>query len=222
MYIVWKRSLKLTGWITEQLLGSNRLPMIDLLLQLAYVAVVLAVISLFVCALPVWLIVLVVILILRWLIFFGGLDTIQTPNPKYPNWTQRGLAWAPNKVLTPKRRPMYERSNIPVSKSVEEQSWWDIETSGGRGLDSVTLYRGFYVEIDNSPDMPLIWLGINTGFDSGTYCYEEYPKDTPLNLIKTEGLMKVDRLIAAPKLRLVWPLIELAVVRVKSTDRSPD
>jgi hypothetical protein len=117
---------------------------------------------------------------------------------------------------------MYERSNIPVSKSVEEQSWWDIETSGGRGLDSVTLYRGFYVEIDNSPDMPLIWLGINTGFDSGTYCYEEYPKDTPLNLIKTEGLMKVDRLIAAPKLRLVWPLIELAVVRVKSTDRSPD
>jgi hypothetical protein len=39
--------------------------MIDLLLQLAYVAVVLAVISLFVCALPVWLIVLVVILILR-------------------------------------------------------------------------------------------------------------------------------------------------------------
>ena len=39
--------------------------MIDLLLQLAYVALVLAVFSLFVCTLPVWLIVLVVILILR-------------------------------------------------------------------------------------------------------------------------------------------------------------
>jgi hypothetical protein len=26
----------------------------------------------------------------------------------------------------------------------------------GRGLDSVTLYRGFYVEIDNSPDMDVI------------------------------------------------------------------
>jgi hypothetical protein len=39
--------------------------MIDLLLQFAYVAVVLAVISLFVCTLPIWLIVLVVILILR-------------------------------------------------------------------------------------------------------------------------------------------------------------
>jgi hypothetical protein len=112
---------------------------------------------------------------------------------------------------------MYERSNIPVSKSVEAQSWWDIETSRGMGLDSVTLYRGFYVEIDNSPDMPFIWLGINTGFDSVTYCYEEYPKDTPLNFIKTEGLVKVDRLIAAPKLRLVWPLIELSVVRVKNT-----
>jgi hypothetical protein len=59
---------------------------------------------------------------------------------------------------------MYERSNIPVSKSVEEQSWWDVETSGGRGLDSVTLYRGFYVEIDNSPDMPFIWLGICISF----------------------------------------------------------
>lgn len=39
--------------------------MIDLLLQLAYVALVLAVISLFVCTLPVWFVVLVVILILR-------------------------------------------------------------------------------------------------------------------------------------------------------------
>jgi hypothetical protein len=39
--------------------------MIDLLLQLAYVAFVLAVISLFVCTLPVWLIVLVVVLLLR-------------------------------------------------------------------------------------------------------------------------------------------------------------
>jgi hypothetical protein len=101
-------------------------------------------------------------------------------------------------------KSMYERSNIPVSKSVEKQSWWDIETSGGRGLDSVTLYRGFYVEIDNSPDMPFIWLGINTGFDSMTYWYEEYPKDTPLSLIKTEGLIRVDQLIAAPKLMLAW------------------
>jgi hypothetical protein len=49
----------------ERLLGSNRLPMIDLLLQLAYVALALAVISLFVCTLPVWLIVLVVVLVLR-------------------------------------------------------------------------------------------------------------------------------------------------------------
>jgi hypothetical protein len=32
--------------------------MIDLLLQLAYIAIVLAVISLFVCTLPVWLVVL--------------------------------------------------------------------------------------------------------------------------------------------------------------------
>jgi hypothetical protein len=87
---------------------------------------------------------------------------------------------------------------------VEEQSWWDIETSGGRGLDSVTLYHGFYVEIDNSPDMGFIWLGINTGYDSVTYWYEEYPKDTPLSVIKTEGLRSVDRLIAAPKLMLAW------------------
>jgi hypothetical protein len=114
---------------------------------------------------------------------------------------------------------MYERSNIPVSESVEEQSWWDIETSGGRGLDSVTLYRGFYVEIDNNPNMPFIWLGIDTGFDSVTYWYEEYPKDTPLSSIKTEGLMRADQLIAAPKLMLVWPLIELAVVRVKNSVR---
>ena len=114
---------------------------------------------------------------------------------------------------------MYERSNIPVTKSIEQQSWWDIKTSGGKGLDSVTLYRGFYVEIDDSPDIPFVWLAINTGFDSVTYLYEEYPKDTPLSLIKTEGLMKVDRLIAAPKLQLVWPLIELSVVRVKNTIR---
>jgi hypothetical protein len=39
--------------------------MIDLLLQLAYVALALAAISLFVCTLPVWLIVLVVVLLLR-------------------------------------------------------------------------------------------------------------------------------------------------------------
>jgi hypothetical protein len=39
--------------------------MIDLLLQLVYVALVLAVISLFVCTLPIWLIVLVVVLLMR-------------------------------------------------------------------------------------------------------------------------------------------------------------
>ena len=78
-------------------------------------------------------------------------------------------------------KSMFERNNIPVSKSVEEQSWWDVETSGGRGLDSVTLYRGFYIEIDNSPDMDVIWVGINTGYDSITYWYEEYPKDIPLS-----------------------------------------
>jgi hypothetical protein len=39
--------------------------MIDLLLQLAYVALVLAVISLFICTLPVWLIVLVIVFLLR-------------------------------------------------------------------------------------------------------------------------------------------------------------
>jgi hypothetical protein len=39
--------------------------MIDLFLQLAYIALVLAVISLFVCTLPVWLIVVVVVLLLR-------------------------------------------------------------------------------------------------------------------------------------------------------------
>ena len=76
--------------------------------------------------------------------------------------------------------------------------------AGGRGLDSVTLYRGFYVEIDNSPDMDVIWLGINTGYDSVTYDYSEYPKETPLGVIKTEGLIRVDRLIAAPKLMLAW------------------
>ena len=56
--------------------------------------------------------------------------------------------------------------------SVEQQSWWDVETSGGKGLDSVTLYRGFYVEIDNSPDMNVIRLGIST--DDSPYGYEEY------------------------------------------------
>jgi hypothetical protein len=39
--------------------------MIDLLLQVGYVLLVLAVISLFVCTLPVWLVVLVVVLLLR-------------------------------------------------------------------------------------------------------------------------------------------------------------
>ena len=99
---------------------------------------------------------------------------------------------------------MSVRSRIPVSESVEKQSWWDVETSGGRGLDSVTLYRGFYVEIDNSPDMDVIWLGINTGDSPVTYGYFEYPKDTPLSLIKTEGLIREDQLIAAPKLMLAW------------------
>jgi hypothetical protein len=99
---------------------------------------------------------------------------------------------------------MSVRSRIPVSESVEKQSWWDVETTGGRGLDSVTLYRGFYVEIDNSPDMDVVWLGINTGDSPATYGYFEYPKDTPLSLIKTEGLIRVDQLIAAPKLMLAW------------------
>jgi hypothetical protein len=39
--------------------------MIDLLLELAYVGVVLALISVFICTLPVWLIVVVVVLLLR-------------------------------------------------------------------------------------------------------------------------------------------------------------
>jgi hypothetical protein len=39
--------------------------MIDLLLQVGYILLVLALISLFICALPVWLIVLVVVLVLR-------------------------------------------------------------------------------------------------------------------------------------------------------------
>ena len=39
--------------------------MIDLLLQVGYILLVLAVISAFVCTLPIWLIVLVVVLLLR-------------------------------------------------------------------------------------------------------------------------------------------------------------
>jgi hypothetical protein len=39
--------------------------MIDLLLQVGYILLVLAVISLFICTLPVWLIELVVVLLLR-------------------------------------------------------------------------------------------------------------------------------------------------------------
>jgi hypothetical protein len=39
--------------------------MIDLLLRVGYILLLLAVISLFVCTLPVWLIVLVVVLLLR-------------------------------------------------------------------------------------------------------------------------------------------------------------
>jgi hypothetical protein len=38
--------------------------MINLLLRLSYILLVLAVISLFVCAIPIWLIVLVVVLLL--------------------------------------------------------------------------------------------------------------------------------------------------------------
>jgi hypothetical protein len=39
--------------------------MIDLLLQVGYILVVLAVLSLFICTLPIWLVVLVVVLLLR-------------------------------------------------------------------------------------------------------------------------------------------------------------
>jgi hypothetical protein len=39
--------------------------MIDLLLQVGYILVVLAVISLFICTIPIWLVVLVVVLLLR-------------------------------------------------------------------------------------------------------------------------------------------------------------
>jgi hypothetical protein len=39
--------------------------MIDLLLQVGYALLVLAVISMFICTLPVWLMVLVVVLLLR-------------------------------------------------------------------------------------------------------------------------------------------------------------
>jgi hypothetical protein len=39
--------------------------MIDLLLQVGYILAVLAVISLFVCTIPIWLVVFVVVLLLR-------------------------------------------------------------------------------------------------------------------------------------------------------------
>jgi hypothetical protein len=39
--------------------------MIDLLLQVGYVLLVLAVISIFVCTIPIWLVFLVVVLLLR-------------------------------------------------------------------------------------------------------------------------------------------------------------
>jgi hypothetical protein len=99
---------------------------------------------------------------------------------------------------------MPEPIKIPVSESVQKQNWRDAETSEGRGLDSVTEYKRFFVWIDNSPEMPFIWLEVNTGFDSTTYWYEEYPKVTPLSLIKTDGLRIVDKLIAEPKLMLMW------------------
>ena len=51
---VGKFHFSLSRAVQIQLSGSDRLPMIDLLLQLAYVALVLAVISLFICTLPVW------------------------------------------------------------------------------------------------------------------------------------------------------------------------
>ena len=43
----------------------EKVQMIDLLVQVFFVLAVLAVISLFVCTLPVWLVVLVVVLLLR-------------------------------------------------------------------------------------------------------------------------------------------------------------
>ena len=52
--------------------------------------------------------------------------------------------------------------------------------------------------------MDVIWVGINTGDSPAAYGYFEYPKDTPLSLIKTEGLIRVDQLIAAPNLMLAW------------------
>jgi hypothetical protein len=39
--------------------------MIDLIIQVLYILAVLAVISLFVCTIPIWLVVLVVVLLLR-------------------------------------------------------------------------------------------------------------------------------------------------------------
>jgi hypothetical protein len=46
-------------------LTETNSPMIDVLLQLGYVALVLAVLAFFFCTLPVWLIVVVAVLVLR-------------------------------------------------------------------------------------------------------------------------------------------------------------
>ena len=53
--------LETTLWIKP----TTDSPMIDLLLQVGYVLLVLAVLSFFFCTLPVWLIVVVVVLLLR-------------------------------------------------------------------------------------------------------------------------------------------------------------
>jgi hypothetical protein len=50
-------------WFRAKKQGEDLITMIDLLIRVGYILLVLAVISLFVCTLPIWLIVLVVVLL---------------------------------------------------------------------------------------------------------------------------------------------------------------
>jgi hypothetical protein len=94
------------------------------------------------------------------------------------------------------------KDKIPVSQSLKEQHWREINHSNER-MTYVTCYRGMFVEIsylelENSDfNLTLDWYIRGEAEWNGPS--EEFPKNFPIDSLKELGLWRVDRFLEQPE-----------------------
>ena len=94
------------------------------------------------------------------------------------------------------------KDKIPVTKSLNDQHWWEIANSNER-MTYVTYYHGMFVEISylelENLDFNLTLDWYIRGETEWNGPQEEFPKNFPIDILKQLGLWRVDRFLEQPE-----------------------